>query len=64
MPGPGAMTAAGGGAAVATRGGVAAAAVIVPASATMIKGVLTIDNRTFRVRSSMLTVTTFDWEPP
>jgi hypothetical protein len=49
-PGPGATTAAGGGDATATLDGVTAAAVITPASITMIKGGLTIGNRTSRVR--------------
>src|SRR3569833_476235 len=72
-PGPGATTAAGRGAAVATLDGVTAAvtldgvtaaAVVTPASATMIKGDLTIDNRTSRVRTLTVIVRTFDWEPP
>ena len=63
-PGPGATAAAGGGDAVAMRDGVTAAAVITPASVIMIKGDLTIDNRTSRVRTPTVIVRPFDWEPP
>jgi hypothetical protein len=49
---------------VATEDGVTAAAVIVTASATMIKGDLTIDNRTSRVRTPTLIARGFDWDPP
>ncbi|GAB2870068.1 hypothetical protein GCM10027176_84690 [Actinoallomurus bryophytorum] len=63
-PGPGATTAAGGGEAVATSVGVTAATVITAAAATMIKGDLTIDNRTSRARTPTLIAVRFDWKPP
>src|SRR3569833_4032384 len=55
VPGADARAAAGGGDAVARSDGVTAAAAIIPPSATMIKGDLTIDNRTSPIRAYFLT---------